>query len=155
MTALLLGAAGLWSRLAALFTAALSGVTGFVTRNPQLALTLAFAFACGVLIWRTDRLAEQRNQARADQAQAETALKTEQASNTRLTAAIAQQNAAVAKLGTDSAAAVAQGNAALSAAATRSTARAAQSARIVVPVGGVTQADCRTPDAVMAAKGGL
>jgi hypothetical protein len=50
---------------------------------------------------------------------------------------------------------VAQGNQADAAAVARSTARAAQSARIIVPPPAPVQPDCRTPDSVMAAKGGL
>ena len=134
---------------------ALAWVTAFVTRNPLLALALALAIACGVLVWRNDWLAEQRNQARADQVQAESALKVEQTSNAALNTAIDQQNAAVRSLGTDSAQAVAQGKTALNAALARSAGRAAASAQIAVPAPAPVQADCRTPDSVLAVKGKL
>jgi cell division protein FtsB len=150
----LLGLAGLWARLGGWISGGLSTVAAAIVRYPWQTMLMIAAFVCGLLVWRNDRLAEDAKQARTDQAQAEAALKVEQASNARLAASIAQQNAAVAQLGTDSAKAVAQGNRADADAVARSAGRAAQSARIIVPTGPV-QPDCRTPDSVMAAKGGL
>ena len=144
----------IFGRLGTTLAQGFGALAGWITRNPLLAIALGFAFVSGILVWRNDRLSEERNQARADQAQAESALKVEQASNKTLTDQIDRQNAAVAALGTASARAVAQGKTALDAALARSADRAAAAGRIVVPVGPV-QADCRTPDSVMAVKGKL
>ena len=149
-----LGLVGLWSRLGGWISGALGTVAAAVVRYPWQTMLMIAAFVCGILIWRNDRLAEDAKQARADQAQAEAAMKVEQASNARLAASIAQQNAAVAALGTESAARVSAGAKADDAAVARSAGRAARAAAIVVPTG-PAQADCRTPDSVMVAKGGL
>ncbi len=61
---MLLGLVGLlWSRLCSLFGIALTGATAFVTRNPWQALVLAITAVCGVLVWRNDRLADERDAA--------------------------------------------------------------------------------------------
>jgi hypothetical protein len=150
----LLGLAGLWARLGGWISGALGTVAAAVVRYPWQTMLMIAAFVCGILIWRNDRLAEERDQARTDQALAEKALEVEQASNARLAASIAQQNAAVAALGADSAARVSAGAKADDAAVARSAGRAARAAAIVVPTGPV-QPDCRTPDSVMATKGDL
>ncbi len=155
MLGALLGIGSLFARLGSLITTAFTTAAGWAMRNPAAAAIVGLMLACGVMVWRCDRLAADAKQARTDQAQAEAALKVEQASNARLAASIAAQNAAVAALGTDSAQAVAQGKTALNAALARSATRAAASAQIAVPAASPVQVDCRTPDDVMVVKGKL
>ena len=144
----------IWSRLGTAISGACRALSGWITRNPVTALIVALCVALAASGWYIHHQRTELATTKAHDAQAQAALHTEQASNTRLTATIGQQNAAVAQLGKDSAKAVAQGNHDDDAAVSRSKELAAQSARIIVPTGPV-QPDCRTPDSVMAAKGGL
>lgn len=130
-----------------------SAITWCFATWTRALITIALVIAA-IAAWDIHHLRTELATAQAHDAATQKALIVQQASNARLAASIAQQNAAVAALGTDSAEAVAQGNRADADAVARSTARAAQSARIIVPTGPV-QADCRTPDSVMAVKGGL
>lgn len=145
----------IWSRIGSIISGACTALAGWITRNPVTALIVALCLAVAGCGWYIHHQRGQIVAAKAAGAQDLKALTVQQASNTRLTAAIAQQNAAVAQMGTDSAKAIAQGNQADAAAVARSTARAAQSARIIVPPPAPVQTDCRTPDSVMAAKGNL
>ena len=145
----------IWSRIGAILSDACTALAGWITRNRVAALIVALCLAVVGCGWYIHHQHGQIVAAKSAGAQDLKALTVEQGSNARLNTAITQQNAAVAQLGTDSAAAVAQGNQADAAAVARSTARAAQSARIIVPPAAPAQADCRTPDDVMAVKGGL
>lgn len=127
----------------------------WAVKNPLAAIVAALVLNCAVLGWYAHHEATLATKARADEAQAEKALTTEQASNARLTAAIAQQNAALAQLGKASAAAVAQGDRADAAAVTRSDKRAAEAQAITIPPAATGKPDCATPPDVMAARGDL
>jgi len=142
----------------------LSSIAGWFTdawiwaiKNP-LAAFLAFALILIVTLgWYASNEASLAANAKANEAQAEKALTTERASNSRLTMAIAQQNAAFAQLGKDSASAVAQGDRADAAAITRSDKRAAQARAITItiPPASTGKPVCATPSDVMAAQGDL
>ncbi len=151
----LLSLAGLFGRLGSVLSAACTTLAGWVTRNPVAALIGALVLSIGVLGYLVHHERAQVAVAKAAGAQDLQALRVEQTSNGVLNNAIDQQNAAVRSLGTDSARAVAQGKAALNAALARSATRAAASAQIAVPAAAPLQADCRTPDSVMAVKGKL
>jgi|GEM_PF-3506378 len=141
----------IWGRLSAFFDA----VAGWVSRNPLAALAAALGLAVAALLWLHHHDLADIAKARADQAQAEAALKTEQASNARLQAAITAQNTAVASLGAASAQAQAKGAKADADALTRSAKRAGEAQTIVVPPAVTGKPGCPTPADVMAVQGDL
>lgn len=124
----------------------------WAVKNPLAAIVAALVLICAVLGWYAHHEAAAASKARADEAQAEKALTVEQASNARLTASIAQQNAAVAQLGKDSTTAVTQGNQADAAALARSAQRASEAQAIVIPPAANGKPGCPTPADVLAAK---
>ena len=127
----------------------------WAVKNPAAAIVASLVLICAVLGWYAHHEATAAAQARADQAQAEAALKVEQASNARLQAAIAQQNAAVASLVAASAQAQAKGAQADAGALARSAKRAGEAQTIVVPPAVTGKPGCPTPADVMAAQGDL
>ena len=151
----LLKLGSIWTRIGGAVSGACNAFAVWVVRNPIPALIGALVLAIGVLGWLVHHERAQVAVAKAAGAQDLKVLRVEQTSNGVLNNAIDQQNAAVRSLGTDSARAVAQGKAALNAALARSATRAAASAQIAVPAAAPLQADCRTPDSVMAVKGKL
>lgn len=145
----------IWSRIGAILSGACTALAGWITRNPVTALIVALCVALAASGWYIHHQRTELATTKAHDAQAQAALHTEQASNTRLTATIGQQNAAVAQLGKDSAKAVAAGNQADAAAMARSRQRTIAGASIAVPPPAPAQPDCRTPDDVMAQKDDL
>ena len=91
----------------------------------------------------------------SEAAQMRTALDTDATSIKDQQVAIAKQDLAVMQLRKDSDAAVTAGDKADDAAVDRSKVRSAQASAIVVPQTGPSQAECRTPASVMAAKDSL
>ena len=146
--------ASLWSRITGFVSGAAERIGAWVERNPKDAMLILAAVAIVVLSKHGDHIAHQRDAALAQAKASDAARAISDASVHELKAQIAAQNLAVMALRKASDDAQAAGAKAQAAAQSVADQRNANAGRIV-PVVRAPVVDCRTPDAVMSAQGGV